>query len=219
MSKKIYKIPFQQFANNGQDYWAMMEYVTAKEGDVKVEGKTNYLVPDAWRDNCIFNARLKLDGQYRGRSAARVRVINESNGEHYSMGLASFYEAVVLFGATPGYIVGHWTFRKQGMNYSLFPAEIVHSQSSPVPEQLGVEVKQPVVIDTNPEPPLLTAYSGECWCKHCETQRLSKLEGLARIHRRRFIVCPDCGNKRCPKAQHHDRACTKSNATGQPGGG
>jgi hypothetical protein len=34
---------------------------------------------------------------------------------------------------------------------------------------------------------------------------------------RRFVVCPDCGNKRCPKATYHDNACTKSNEPGQPG--
>jgi hypothetical protein len=35
--------------------------------------------------------------------------------------------------------------------------------------------------------------------------------------RRRFIVCPTCGNKRCPKATYHDNACTGSNEPGQPG--
>lgn len=29
----------------------------------------------------------------------------------------------------------------------------------------------------------------------------------------RMILCPDCGNKRCPKATHHDNACTNSNAS------
>lgn len=33
----------------------------------------------------------------------------------------------------------------------------------------------------------------------------------------KMILCPDCGNKRCPKASDHDLACTNSNAPGQPG--
>ena len=33
----------------------------------------------------------------------------------------------------------------------------------------------------------------------------------------RMIVCPDCGNKRCPKASAHRLACTGSNEPGQPG--
>ena len=32
-----------------------------------------------------------------------------------------------------------------------------------------------------------------------------------------MIVCPKCGNKRCPKATHHGHACTGSNEPGQPG--
>lgn len=32
-----------------------------------------------------------------------------------------------------------------------------------------------------------------------------------------MLLCPDCGNKRCPKANDHRNACTNSNATGQKG--
>lgn len=32
-----------------------------------------------------------------------------------------------------------------------------------------------------------------------------------------MILCPDCGNKRCPKASDHRLACTRSNEPGQPG--
>lgn len=32
-----------------------------------------------------------------------------------------------------------------------------------------------------------------------------------------MIMCPDCGNKRCPKASDHNLACTNSNEPGQPG--
>ena len=33
----------------------------------------------------------------------------------------------------------------------------------------------------------------------------------------RMLTCPECGNKRCPKASDHDRSCTGSNEPGQPG--
>lgn len=33
----------------------------------------------------------------------------------------------------------------------------------------------------------------------------------------RFVVCPDCGNKRCPHANDHRNACTGSNEPGQDG--
>ena len=32
-----------------------------------------------------------------------------------------------------------------------------------------------------------------------------------------FIVCPTCGNKRCPHANDHRHACTGSNDPGQAG--
>ncbi|MCY0256215.1 DUF551 domain-containing protein [Klebsiella pneumoniae] len=31
------------------------------------------------------------------------------------------------------------------------------------------------------------------------------------------MVCPDCGNKRCPRANDHRNACTGSNEPGQEG--
>ena len=33
----------------------------------------------------------------------------------------------------------------------------------------------------------------------------------------RMILCPQCGNKRCPKASDHRLLCTGSNEQGQPG--
>lgn len=32
-----------------------------------------------------------------------------------------------------------------------------------------------------------------------------------------MILCPKCGNKRCPHASDHNLECTNSNALGQPG--
>lgn len=32
-----------------------------------------------------------------------------------------------------------------------------------------------------------------------------------------FLVCPVCGNKRCPKASNHRLECTGSNEPGQSG--
>lgn len=33
----------------------------------------------------------------------------------------------------------------------------------------------------------------------------------------RMILCPTCGNKRCPHATDHNLQCTGSNGPGQPG--
>lgn len=42
----------------------------------------------------------------------------------------------------------------------------------------------------------------KCWCEACNIN----LNGW----RTRMSVCPDCGDKRCPKALHHDGHCAAS---------
>jgi len=48
----------------------------------------------------------------------------------------------------------------------------------------------------------------ECWCTTCRPISMADM---------RFVVCPDCGNKRCPKANDHRNDCTNSNEVGQKG--
>lgn len=55
-------------------------------------------------------------------------------------------------------------------------------------------------------------------CGRCHRCLDGKLDDYGYpIRLSRFIVCPDCGNKRCPKASDHKFACTGSNEPGQPG--
>jgi hypothetical protein len=53
-----------------------------------------------------------------------------------------------------------------------------------------------------------------CWCHSCRPVGSGWSGDLSDI---RMVLCPDCGNKRCPKANNHGNACTGSNAAGQPG--
>ncbi|WP_431645848.1 hypothetical protein [Enterobacter hormaechei] len=46
------------------------------------------------------------------------------------------------------------------------------------------------------------------WCRTCRPITLTDM---------RFVVCPECGNKRCPRANDHSNACTGSNEPGQEG--
>jgi len=50
--------------------------------------------------------------------------------------------------------------------------------------------------------------SSRCWCQTCRPITLTDM---------RMVLCPDCGNKRCPHANDHRNACTGSNEPGQPG--
>lgn len=52
-------------------------------------------------------------------------------------------------------------------------------------------------------------------CSKCFDKIAAKYPGKIVVPR--FIVCPLCGNKRCPKATDHELACTNSNEPGQPG--
>jgi len=53
-----------------------------------------------------------------------------------------------------------------------------------------------------------TETSTKCWCHTCRPVTFADS---------RFVVCPDCGNKRCPHANDHRNACTGSNEPGQEG--
>ena len=55
------------------------------------------------------------------------------------------------------------------------------------------------------------ASEARCWCHTCRPVSMTPPENM------RMVLCPDCGNKRCPKANDHRNACTNSNEPGQPG--
>jgi Zn finger protein HypA/HybF involved in hydrogenase expression len=48
----------------------------------------------------------------------------------------------------------------------------------------------------------------KCWCHTCRPNTLGNM---------RMILCPNCGNKRCPRATNHTLECTNSNEPGQEG--
>lgn len=47
-----------------------------------------------------------------------------------------------------------------------------------------------------------------CWCQACRPVTVDDM---------RLVVCPDCGNKRCPRARDHVYPCTGSNEPSQSG--
>ena len=55
----------------------------------------------------------------------------------------------------------------------------------------------------------------QCQCYNCMS-KINDERGWP-LTMSTFIVCPDCGNKRCPKSTDHNLACTNSNESGQPG--
>lgn len=67
-----------------------------------------------------------------------------------------------------------------------------------------------------------------CRCHRCRDAQLDQmglcnLEPSEQIKRMAdggafgMVLCPTCGNKRCPHASDHRLSCTNSNTPGQPG--
>lgn len=72
---------------------------------------------------------------------------------------------------------------------------------NPSPDLVSLQKKAESIIGNYPGIP-------DCWCRTCRPVVLNDM---------RFVVCPDCGNKRCPRANDHRNACTGSNQPGQEG--
>jgi hypothetical protein len=59
---------------------------------------------------------------------------------------------------------------------------------------------------------------GVClWCRNEQRRAAHALKPNGPEPYPPMTLCPDCGNKRCPKASHHDHGCTRSNDPGQSG--
>ena len=56
-----------------------------------------------------------------------------------------------------------------------------------------------------------------CQCHRCLDQRDARTVSGQPIFEAIMILCPTCGNKRCPHASDHNLACTNSNMPGQRG--
>jgi hypothetical protein len=66
--------------------------------------------------------------------------------------------------------------------------------------------------------PKRTSEAG-CGCWVCIQKQAEKIEDYTQRlgFLSRMIVCPECGNKRCPRATWHENACTGSNDPQQHG--
>lgn len=57
-----------------------------------------------------------------------------------------------------------------------------------------------------------------CSCHRCVEEREEKAPGgVFALSSCMMILCPICGNKRCPHANDHRNTCTNSNEPGQVG--
>lgn len=69
---------------------------------------------------------------------------------------------------------------------------------------------------------MISGTETRCECHACikefnTTSGSSGILGNLPLSATKMILCPKCGNKRCPRASNHRLECTGSNAPGQPG--
>lgn len=60
----------------------------------------------------------------------------------------------------------------------------------------------------------------DCYCHTCTAKRraqTSPSEFAKDAMRLQMVLCPVCGNKRCPRASDHNLVCTGSNEPNQTG--
>lgn len=63
-------------------------------------------------------------------------------------------------------------------------------------------------------------YVSPCQCHQCIKDGNLKIKGNDwPLSVGMMILCPTCGNKRCPQANNHRNPCTNSNESGQQGSG
>lgn len=86
----------------------------------------------------------------------------------------------------------------------------MQNAGSQLPHNLIAETESMLAAAPQPQnaPQNIPEIIPDCWCRACRPVVLNDM---------RFVVCPDCGNKRCPRANDHRNACTGSNEPGQEG--
>jgi hypothetical protein len=82
--------------------------------------------------------------------------------------------------------------------------------------EAALELEEPAPVATQ-APKFVGGVSPTCWCVRCDEATDPGPDAWISLGRARMNLCPDCGNKRCPKATFHELACTNSNEPGQEG--
>ena len=72
-----------------------------------------------WRDNCEFEAKMKIIGYGRGRSSAVFDLEDQATKEQYSMFMSDTMHLIATTNLKKGCVSGVWTFCKKGTNYGI----------------------------------------------------------------------------------------------------
>jgi hypothetical protein len=114
---------FNSFRGDSEEGYYTFDY-TQQEGYFYKKKSLNIELVD----NFIFNAMIKFDGNYRGRSAATFTFKDFDDINVYETGMGGMDtilnaiqdEKIPIIN---GYLHGDWTFKKQGSAYYFYPVD------------------------------------------------------------------------------------------------
>ncbi|WP_250871465.1 hypothetical protein [Escherichia coli] len=135
--------------------------------------------------------RERCDGALTNEGAMPTEPVSQA----YKLPATRFQQVADLYGITSP------TGSETSFTFDAFEASSFAKSGWSVQEYVELERYQQALTGNSP-------VIQDCWCRTCRPVTISDM---------RFVVCPECGNKRCPRANNHMNACTGSNEPGQEG--
>ncbi|MCV9380446.1 DUF3850 domain-containing protein [Aeromonas hydrophila] len=158
----------------------------------------------------LAKARAKGRSGWDDHAACSVEHLADLLLDHIGKGNPGTFEDIANFsmmlhqrGASPALLAGKLLFSSTPEGWQLVPVEPTREMISAGNNQLAYDCCSGTADEAWPAM-LAAAPKPEC----CRPVAMTDM---------RFVVCPDCGNKRCPRANDHRNACTGSNELGQEG--
>jgi hypothetical protein len=176
------------------------------------------------KDNIIADLRAQLAQTERAYNIVIEQCRELVNAQLAAKGQGEPVATVIKNGSERQWMSENLGSLPDGL-YSLYLAAPASAQPADLKEALvELTATQRKLIDANAEIAALLLMResaaeavgwAECGCRACNVGRV--LENGWPVIGSRMILCPTCGNKRCPHASDHTLACTGSNEPGQPG--
>lgn len=89
------------------------------KGNMMEYAHPNWAIPMSWKENCIFNATMKIYDYSRGRSSVKFILEDRDTRIRYQMFITDFIDVIRSKSLFDGVLNADWTFVKRGANYGI----------------------------------------------------------------------------------------------------
>lgn len=114
----------QSYPTNFTEWLPKPDNLTREEWDNLPWNDKRVVHGPVWKDNFVFYACLTATDFMRGRSAARVVMVDDDDPNlKYEMFLTDWLHMMKNSVMRFGEVAGHWTFTKRGSNFGLMLVE------------------------------------------------------------------------------------------------